>query len=144
VASHIAKIYSRSRTSDKLGANVPRRAEIASRIASCKAKVAGSLLNVWMDAGTGAKRRTIPLTRKSLRDMRVCSSEASDLCIFFHSLVKWAKGSSGQVAFVELDHPGHGRVRLWSGKRDRVEVQRGDLEAFLGIFVKKMVPASME
>ena len=76
--------------------------------------------------------------------MQVCSSEASDLCIFVHSLLKWAKGSNGQLAFVELTHSDHGCVRLWAGKQNQMQVQKGDMEAFLGIFVKKMVPASRE
>jgi len=135
VASHIASVYSRSISSDKLGAN-------ASRIASCAATVAKSLLNVWVDAGSGANRSSTSLTRNNLRNMRVCSSEASDLCIFFRSLLKWAKGSNGQLAFVELNHPNHGSVRLWAGKQNRVVVQKGDLEAFFCIFVKKMAPAA--
>ena len=144
MASHIASVYSRSKSSDKLGANVPRRGEIASRIASCAAAVVKSLLNVWLDAGSAADRRTISLTRNNLRKMEVCSSEASDLGIFFNSLLKWARGSSGQLAYVELIHPSHGHVRLWAGKQDRMEVQRRDVEAFLGIFVKKMTPAARE
>jgi len=144
MASDIASLYSRSTSSDKLGANVPRRTEIASRIASCTAAIEKSLLNVWLDAGSAADRRTTSLTRKSLRRMCVCSSEASDLCIFFLSLLKWAKGSSGKLAYVELIHPNHGSVRLWAGKQDRMEVQKRDLEAFLGIFVKKMTPAARE
>ena len=85
MAAYLAKLYhAHARSSGRGGANIPRRIEIASRIAACRV----DLLNLahmpsgWLDVAA----EIIVLTRANLRDMGVCSSEAADLCMFFKAV----------------------------------------------------------
>ena len=69
------------------GANIPRRIEIASRIAACRIHLShpAHLPSGWLDVAA----EIIVLTRANLRDMGVCSSEAADLCMFFKAVQSW-------------------------------------------------------
>ncbi len=81
VAVSLSKLYHfRSRCSNRGGANIPRRIEIASRIAACRITLQSAQL---IQCVVGMDQSVIELTRSNLRNMGVCSSEASDLCMFF-------------------------------------------------------------
>ena len=88
VAAYLAKLYhTHARSSGRGGANIPRRIEIASRIAACRIHLShpAHLPSGWLDVAA----EIIVLTRANLRDMGVCSSEAADLCMFFKAVQSW-------------------------------------------------------
>ena len=85
LASHLAHLYfTQARCSNRYGANIPRRNEIASRIAACRI----AILNLPCTQGDYQEvaASIVSLTRANLRDMGVCSSEAADLCKFFRTV----------------------------------------------------------
>ena len=116
-ASCLAALYRLAgKRSPRGGANIPRRIEIAARIASCRVSLARSASDERGDAWPGARPGTSPtalpavsprtspaalpifLTRMNLRLIGVCSSEATDLCEFFQQLAH-GLGADTRVLF---------------------------------------------
>ena len=111
VADCLAALYRRTgQRTPRGGANIPRRIEIAARIASCSVSL-GKLADgacddtkpsAWSPGqaieaiAAIAAIAAIELTRKNLRAVGVCASEASYLCTFFH-LLACALGPGTQV-----------------------------------------------
>jgi hypothetical protein len=99
VAVYLSRLYhSQARCSNRCGANIPRRIEIASesRIAACRVTLQMRSPETEphdaephdaephdAEPHDASAPAVVRLTRSTLRWMGVCSSEASDLCIFF-------------------------------------------------------------
>ena len=97
MAVYLSQVYhSQVRCSNRCGANIPRRMEISSRIAACK--VALQMCSPQTGSDNTSVSTVHRLTRSTLRWMRVCSSEASDLCIFFKLVVLMFPGM--QIDFI--------------------------------------------
>jgi hypothetical protein len=122
VAVSLSKLYHfRSRCSNRGGANIPRRIEIASRIAACRITLQTAQL---IQCVVGMDQSVIELTRSNLRNMGVCSSEASDLCMFFKMVNVSFEGKHIEMC---LDSTGQRVVLFTHLHPDRYQkIQRSD------------------